>query len=134
MDNKTFNAMSNIKNIEKFLRDALLRVKDKDGTFDASLLDNIPDDEYDYPEFENQLMEIELSLNDFYPETPYFGYLMSMIAKIKEVYGIDGDNIDELFLNPDNETSLEFPAEHLTGEDHDFEENEDDCLDYILES
>lgn len=126
--------MSNIKNIEKFLRDALLRVKNEDDTFDASLLDNIPDDECDYPEFENQLMEIELSLNDFYPETPYFGYLMTMIAKIKEVYSIDEENIDELFLNPDEETPLEFPAEELTGEDHDFEENEDDCLDYILES
>lgn len=63
LENKTLIAMSNIRNIEKFLRDALLRVKDEDGTFDASLLDCISDDEYDYPEFENQLMEIELSLN-----------------------------------------------------------------------
>lgn len=126
--------MSNIKNIEKFLRDALLRVKAADGEFDAAMLDSLSDEEYDYPEFENRLMEIELSLSDYYPETAYFGYLMSMIAKIKEVYGIDEENIDELFLNPDNETSLEFPAGELTDEDRDFEENEDDCLDYIFES
>lgn len=126
--------MSNIKNIEKFLRDALLRVKAADGEFDAAMLDSLSDEEYDYPEFENRLMEIELSLSDYYPETAYFGYLMSMIAKIKEVYGIDEENIDELFLNPDNEISLEFPAGELTDEDRDFEENEDDCLDYIFES
>lgn len=126
--------MSNIKNIEKFLKDALMRVKAADCEFDAAMLDSLSDEEYDYPEFENRLMEIELSLSDYYPETAYFGYLMSMIAKIKEVYGIDEENIDELFLNPDNETSLEFPAEELTDEDRDFEENEDDCLDYIFES
>lgn len=126
--------MSNIKNIEKFLKDALLRVKAADGEFDAAMLDSLSDEEYDYPEFENRLMEIELSLSDYYPETAYFGYLMSMIAKIKDVYGIDEENIDELFLNPYNETSLEFPAEELTDEDRDFEENEDNCLDYIFES
>ena len=56
--------MSNIKKIEKFLKHALILVTDKDGAFDAALLDKLSDDEYDFEQVEAQLLEIELSLRN----------------------------------------------------------------------
>ncbi len=125
--------MSNIKKVEKFLKDALLQVKAEDGIFDAALLDNLPDEEYDCVEFEETLMEIELSLMDMYPETPYFVYLMALINKIKEVYGLDEENIDEDYLIPDEDFVLDFPEEEFTDDDKEFEEFDDHCLDYLFE-
>lgn len=126
--------MSNIRKIEEFLKNALVRVTDGDGEFDATLIDSLSDDEYDYPEFENQLLEIELSLADFYPLTPYYVYLMAMISKIKEIYGIDEENIDEDYLLPDEDFVIDFPQEEFTDEDREFEENDDNCLDYLFEA
>lgn len=77
--------MSNIKKVEEFLKKALLQVTDEDGEFDAALLDTLSDEDYDCPEFETMLLEIELSLADFYPETPYYVYMMALITKIKEI-------------------------------------------------
>ncbi len=125
--------MSNIKKVEKFLKDALLQVTDQDGAFDAALLDNLSDEEYDCVEFEESLMEIELSLQDFYPETPYYVYLMALINKIKEIYGIDEDNIDEDYLIPDEDFVMDFPQEEILEEDNDFIEQDDHCLDYLFE-
>lgn len=126
--------MSNIKKVEEFLKSALIQVRDKDGAFDATLLDSLSDEEYDYPEFENQLLEIELSLADLYPETPYYVFMMAMITKIKEIYGIDEENIDEDFLLPDEDFVIDFPQEEFTDEDRDFQENNDHCLDYLFEA
>ena len=125
--------MSNIKKVEKFLKDALLQVKAEDGIFDAALLDNLSDEEYDCVEFEETLMEIELSLQDFYPETPYYVYLMALVNKIKEVYGLDEENIDEDYLIPDEDFVLDFPDEEFTDEDKEFEQEDDHCLEYLFE-
>lgn len=125
--------MSNIKKIEKFLKDTLALVTDKDGAFDAALLDKLSDDEYDFEQVEAQLLEIELSLAEQYPETPYYTYLMTLINKIKEIYGIDEENINEDYLLPDEDFVLEFPAEELTDEDAEFEKEGDSALAYLFE-
>ena len=125
--------MLNIKKIEEFLKDAIMRVTDETGTFDAALLDNYSEEEYDSVEFEDQLVEIELTLADIYPETPYYVYLMVMITKIKEIYGVDSENIDEDYLLPDEDFVLDFPDEEYTDEDREFEANDDHCLDYLFE-
>ena len=125
--------MSNIKKVEKFLKDALLQVKAEDGIFDAALLDNLSDEEYDCVEFEETLMEIELSLMDMYPETPYFVYLMALVNKIKEVYGLDEENIYGDYLIPDEDFVLDFPDEEFTDEDMVFEQEDDNCLEYLFE-
>ena len=125
--------MSNIKKIEKFLKDALALVTDKDGAFDAALLDKLSDDEYDFEQFEAQLLEMELSLAEQYPETPYYTYLMTLINKIKEIYGIDAENINEDYLLPDEDFVLEFPAEELTDEDAEFVKEGDSELGYLFE-
>jgi hypothetical protein len=125
--------MSNIKKIEKFLKDALALVTDKDGAFDAALLDKLSDDEYDFEQVEAQLLEIELSLAEQYPETPYYTYLMTLINKIKEIYGIDEENINEDYLLPDEDFVLEFPSQELTDEDTGFEKEGDSALEYLFE-
>lgn len=125
--------MSNIEKIEKFLKDALALVTDKDGAFDAALLDKLSDDEYDFEQVEAQLLEIELSLAEQYPETPYYTYLMTLINKIKEIYGIDEENINEDYLLPDEDFVLEFPSQELTEEDTEFEKEGDSELGYLFE-
>lgn len=125
--------MNNIKKIEKFLKDALALVTDKDGAFDAALLDKLSDDEYDFEQVEAQLLEIELSLAEQYPETPYYTYLMTLINKIKEIYGIDEENINEDYLLPDEDFVLEFPSQELTEEDTEFEKEGDSELGYLFE-
>ena len=125
--------MSNIKKIEKFLKDALALVTDKDGAFDAALLDKLSDDEYDFEQVEAQLLEIELSLAEQYPETPYYTYLMTLINKIKEIYVIDEENINEDYLLPDEDFVLEFPSQELTDEDTEFEKESDSALEYLFE-
>ena len=125
--------MSNIKKIEKFLKDALALVTDNDGAFDAALLDKLSDDEYDFEQVEAQLLEIELSLAEQYPETPYYTYLMTLINKIKEIYGIDEENINEDYLLPDEDFVLEFPSQELTEEDAEFEKEGDSALAYLFE-
>lgn len=125
--------MSNIKRIEEYLKAALAQVTDTDGAFDAALLDRLSDDEYDFEQFEAQLLEMELSLAEQYPETPYYTYLMTLINKIKEIYGIDAENINEDYLLPDEDFVLEFPAEELTEEDAGFEKEGDSELGYLFE-
>ena len=125
--------MSNIKRIEEYLKAALAQVTDTDGAFDAALLDKLSDDEYDFEQFEAQLLEMELSLAEQYPETPYYTYLMTLINKIKEIYGIDAENINEDYLLPDEDFVLEFPAEELTEEDAGFEKEGDSELGYLFE-
>lgn len=125
--------MSNIKKIEEYLKAALAQVTDTDGAFDAALLDKLSDDEYDFEQFEAQLLEMELSLAEQYPETPYYTYLMTLINKIKEIYGIDAENINEDYLLPDEDFVLEFPAEELTEEDTEFEKEGDSELGYLFE-
>lgn len=125
--------MSNIKKIEEYLKAALAQVTDTDGAFDAALLDKLSDDEYDFEQFEAQLLEMELSLAEQYPETPYYTYLMTLINKIKEIYGIDAENINEDYLLPDEDFVLEFPAEEMTEEDAEFEKEGDDELGYLFE-
>ena len=125
--------MSNIKRIEEYLKAALAQVTDTDGAFDAALLDKLSDEEYDFEQFEAQLLEMELSLAEQYPETPYYTYLMTLINKIKEIYGIDAENINEDYLLPDEDFVLEFPAEELTEEDTEFEKEGDSELGYLFE-
>lgn len=125
--------MSNIKKLEEYLKAALAQVTDTDGAFDAALLDKLSDDEYDFEQFEAQLLEMELSLAEQYPETPYYTYLMTLINKIKEIYGIDAENINEDYLLPDKDFVLEFPAEELTEEDAEFEKDGDEELGYLFE-
>ena len=125
--------MSNIKKIEEFLKNAIVQVTAPDGAFDAALLDNLSDEQYDPEEFENKLVEMELTLADIYPETPYYVYIMALITKIKEVYGIDEENIDEDYLLPDEDFVLDFPEEEVTDEDRKFIEEDDNCLDYLFE-
>ena len=125
--------MSNIKKIEEFLKNAILQVTGEDGSFDAALLDNLTEEQYDSVEFEDRLVEMELTLADIYPETPYYVYLMALITKIKEIYGIDEENIDEDYLLPDEDFVLDFPEEEVTDEDRKFIEEDDNCLDYLFE-
>lgn len=125
--------MSNIKKIEEFLKNAIVQVTGPDGAFDAALLDNLSEEQYDPEEFEGRLVEMELTLADIYPETPYYVYLMALITKIKEVYGIDEENIDEDYLLPDEDFVLDFPEEEVTDEDLKFVEEDDNCLDYLFE-
>lgn len=125
--------MSNIKKIEEYLKAALAQVTYTDGAFDAALLDKLSDDEYDFEQFEAQLLEMELSLAEQYPETPYYTYLMTLINKIKEIYGIDAENINEDYLLPDEDFVLEFPAEELTDEDAEFVKEGDSELGYLFE-
>ena len=125
--------MSNIKKIEEYLKAALAQVTDTDGAFDAALLDKLSDEEYDFEQFEAQLLEMELSLAEQYPETPYYTYLMTLINKIKEIYGIDAENINEDYLLPDEDFVLEFPTEELTEEDTEFEKEGDSELGYLFE-
>ena len=58
---------------------------------------------------------------------------MSHINKIKELYRIDEENIDEDYLLPDEDFVLEFAQEELTQEDIDFANEDDDCLEYLFE-
>lgn len=125
--------MSNIKKIEEFLKNAIAQVTDESGAFDAALLDKLSDEEYDCVEFEDKLVEMELTLADIYPDTPYYVYIMTLITKIKEIYGVDEENIDEDFLIPDEDFVLDFPEEEYTDKDRSFVENDDHCLDYLFE-
>ena len=125
--------MKNIKKVEKFLKDALAPFIDEDGHVDSlNYMEIIPDD-FEWDEFECKIQELELTLSDIYPVTPYYMYLMALICKIKELYRIDEDNIDEDYLLPDEEFVLDFPAEEYTEEDREFEQENDDCLDYLFE-
>ncbi|MBR5184597.1 MAG: hypothetical protein IKW15_08995 [Bacteroidales bacterium] len=125
--------MKNIKKVEKFLKESLAPFIDEDGHIDSlNFMEIIPED-FDLDEFECKIQELELSLSDFYPVTPYYVYLMALINKIKELYRIDEENIDEDYLLPDEDFVLEFPEEEFTQEDKDFEEEDDDCLEYLFE-
>ena len=125
--------MKNIQKVEKFLKDALAPFIGEDGHIDSlNYMEIIPED-FDIDEFECKIQELELSLSDVYPVTPYYVYLMSHINKIKELYRIDEENIDEDYLLPDEDFVLEFPEEEFTQEDKDFEEEDDDCLEYLFE-
>lgn len=125
--------MSNIKKVETLLKETLLDVMDENGAFSEAKLKAIKEsDDFDADELESTVSEIELTLADFYPETPYFGYLMTLITKIREVYGIDEENIDEDYLLSNDDFVLDFPEEEVTDEDRDFLENDDSCLDYLF--
>ena len=125
--------MKNIKKIETFLKDSLAPFIGEDGHIDSlNYMEIIPED-FDIDEFECKIQELELSLSDVYPVTPYYVYLMSHINKIKELYRIDEENIDEDYLLPDEDFVLEFAQEELTQEDLDFAEENDDCLEYLFE-
>ena len=125
--------MKNIKKVEKFLKESLAPFIDEDGHIDSlNFMEIIPED-FDLDEFECKIQELELSLSDFYPVTPYYVYLMALINKIKELYRIDEENIDEDYLLPDEDFVLEFPEEEFTQEDKDFEEEDDDCLEFLFE-
>jgi hypothetical protein len=58
---------------------------------------------------------------------------MALINKIKELYRIDEENIDEDYLLPDEDFVLDFPQEEMTQEDIDFQEQDDDCLEYLFD-
>ena len=125
--------MKNIKKVEKFLKDALAPFIDEDGNLDSlNYMEIIPDD-FEWDEFECKLQELELTRSDIYPVTPYYMYLMALICKIKELYRIDEDNIDEDYLLPDEEFVLDFPQEEYTEQDMEFEQEDDHCLDYLFE-
>ena len=125
--------MKNIKKVEKFLKESLAPFIDEDGHIDSlNFMEIIPED-FDLDEFECKIQELELSLSDFYPVTPYYVYLMALINKIKELYRIDEENIDEDYLLPDEDFVLDFPSEEFVQEDLDFKEEDDDCLDYLFE-
>ena len=55
------------------------------------------------------------------------------MKKIKEIYGVDSENIDEDYLLPDEDFVLDFPDEEYTDEDREFEANDDHCLDFLFE-
>ncbi len=125
--------MKNIEKVEKFLKDALVPFIDENGHIDSlNYMEIIPED-FDLDEFECKIEELELSLSDVYPTTPYYVYLMALISKIKELYRIDEENIDEDYLLPDEDFVLDFPSEEFVQEDLDFKEEDDDCLDYLFE-
>jgi hypothetical protein len=49
------------------------------------------------------------------------------------LYRIDEENIDEDYLLPDEDFVLDFPQEEMTQEDIDFQEQDDDCLEYLFD-
>lgn len=125
--------MKNIQKVEQFLKESLTPFIDDDGHIDSlNYMEIIPED-FEIEEFECKIQELELSLSDFYPVTPYYVYLMALINKIKELYRIDEENINEDYLLPDEDFVLEFPQEELTQEDIDFAEEDDHCLEYLFE-
>jgi hypothetical protein len=125
--------MKNIQKVEQFLKESLAPFIDDDGHIDSlNYMEIIPED-FEIDEFECKIQELELSLSDFYPVTPYYVYLMALINKIKELYRIDEENINEDYLLPDEDFVLEFPQEELTQEDIDFAEEDDHCLEYLFE-
>ena len=125
--------MKNIKKVENYLKEALAPFIDESGHIDSlNYMEIIPED-FDLDEFECKIEELELSLSDVYPVTPYYVYLMALINKIKELYRIDEENIDEDYLLPDEDFVLEFPEEEFTQEDKDFEVENDDCLEYLFD-
>ncbi len=125
--------MKNIKKVENYLKEALVPFIDESGHIDSlNYMEIIPED-FDLDEFECKIQELELSLSDVYPTTPYYVYLMALINKIKELYRIDEDNIDEDYLLPDEDFVLDFPEEELTDEDKAFFEDNDDCLEYLFD-
>ena len=58
---------------------------------------------------------------------------MALINKIKELYRIDEENINEDYLLPDEDFVLDFPQEEMTQEDIDFAEEDDHCLEYLFD-
>ena len=125
--------MKNIKKVENYLKEALSPFIDESGHIDSlNYMEIIPED-FDLDEFECKIEELELSLSDVYPATPYYVYLMALINKIKELYRIDEENIDEDYLLPDEDFVLDFPEEELTDEDKEFFEENDDCLEYLFD-
>ena len=125
--------MKNIQKVEQFLKESLAPFIDDDGHIDSlNYMEIIPED-FEIDEFECKIQELELSLSDFYPVTPYYVYLMALINKIKELYRIDEENINEDYLLPDEDFVLEFPQEEMTQEDIDFAEEDDHCLEYLFE-
>ena len=93
--------MKNIQKVEQFLKESLAPFIGDDGHIDSlNYMEIIPED-FDIDEFECKIQELELSLSDFYPVTPYYVYLMALINKIKELYRIDEENINEDYLLPD---------------------------------
>ena len=125
--------MKNIKKVENYLKEALAPFIDESGHIDSlNYMEIIPED-FDLDEFECKIEELELSLSDVYPTTPYYVYLMALINKIKELYRIDEENIDEDYLLPDEDFVLDFPEEELTDEDKEFFEENDDCLEYLFD-
>ena len=125
--------MKNIKKVENYLKEALAPFIDESGHIDSlNYMEIIPED-FDLDEFECKIEELELSLSDVYPATPYYVYLMALINKIKELYRIDEENIDEDYLLPDEDFVLDFPEEELTDEDKEFFEENDDCLEYLFD-
>ena len=125
--------MKNIQKVEQFLKESLAPFIDDDGHIDSlNYMEIIPED-FEIDEFECKIQELELSLSDFYPVTPYYVYLMALISKIKELYRIDEENINEDYLLPDEDFVLDFPQEEMTQEDIDFAEEDDHCLEYLFE-
>ena len=125
--------MKNIKKVENYLKEALAPFIDESGHIDSlNYMEIIPED-FDLDEFECKIEELELSLSDVYPTTPYYVYLMALINKIKELYRIDEENIDEDYLLPDEDFVLDFPEEELTDEDKEFFAENDDCLEYLFD-
>lgn len=125
--------MKNIQKVEQFLKESLAPFIDDDGHIDSlNYMEIIPED-FEIDEFECKIQELELSLSDFYPVTPYYVYLMALINKIKELYRIDEENINEDYLLPDEDFVLDFPQEEMTQEDIDFAEEDDHCLEYLFE-
>ena len=125
--------MKNIQKVEQFLKESLAPFIGDDGHIDSlNYMEIIPED-FEIDEFECKIQELELSLSDFYPVTPYYVYLMALINKIKELYRIDEENINEDYLLPDEDFVLDFPQEEMTQEDIDFAEEDDHCLEYLFE-
>ena len=125
--------MKKIKKVENYLKEALAPFIDESGHIDSlNYMEIIPED-FDLDDFECKIEELELSISDVYPATPYYVYLMALINKIKELYRIDEENIDEDYLLPDEDFVLDFPEEEMTQEDVDFQEEDDHCLDYLFD-
>ena len=125
--------MKNIQKVEQFLKESLAPFIGDDGHIDSlNYMEIIPED-FEIDEFECKIQELELSLSDFYPVTPYYVYLMALNNKIKELYRIDEENINEDYLLPDEDFVLDFPQEEMTQEDIDFAEEDDHCLEYLFE-
>lgn len=125
--------MKNIQKVEQFLKESLAPFIGDDGHIDSlNYMEIIPED-FEIDEFECKIQELELSLSDLYPVTPYYVYLMALINKIKELYRIDEENINEDYLLPDEDFVLDFPQEEMTQEDIDFAEEDDHCLEYLFD-